>query len=400
MGKSMPRAGAAVARRDALKTLATAGAALAVAGATGGSWGTAKAAGRFFTVAERDGRWWFVTPDGERFWSIGMNHIDSAALRYPDSGGVWEEQFGNSQERWLRAVAADLHHWGFNTIGWTQEVVIITDGYHRHSRALTYEEYQWAGLPYCHLLPFTEAHQWQVEVRMPDLTSPDFDEWCDYVARDECVRLRDDPKLIGYFYCDCPQWVHTSPDTEWRGSLVDPGLLESRAGRRELSTIAERYYRVTREAIRRYDPHHLILGDRWEANAPLPEEVVRAALPHVDVLSFQCFGTVDNIATKMGRWADFTNRPVLLADAAGHIRAPGDTSWPPTADRKQDGDHYRQTMDALWRIPQSVGYHLCGAYIQNHARRYGFRDRTNTVIPETMEGIRAVNADIQKRIRG
>ena len=142
------------------------------------------------------------------------------------------------------------------------------------------------------------------------------------------------------------------------------------------------------------------MGDRWEANAPLPEEVVEAALPYVDVLSFQCFGTVENIATKMGRWADFVDRPVLLADAAGHIRAPGDTSWPPTADRKQDGDHYRQTMESLWRIPQCVGYHLCGAYVQNHARRYGFRDRTNTVVPETVEGIRAVNADVQRRIEG
>ena len=54
-------------------------------------------------------------------------------------------------------------------------------------------------MPYCHMLPFTEAHQWQVEVRQPDVTSPDFEEWCDYVARDACARFRDDPKLIGYF---------------------------------------------------------------------------------------------------------------------------------------------------------------------------------------------------------
>ena len=55
-------------------------------------------------------------------------------------------------------------------------------------------------------------------------------------------------------------------------------------------------------------------------------------------------------------------------------------------------------MEALWQIPQCVGYHLCGAYIQNHARRYGFRDRTNAVIPETVEAIRAVNADFHGRI--
>jgi hypothetical protein len=82
------------------------------------------------------------------------------------------------------------------------------------------------------------------------------------------------------------------------------------------------------------------------------------------------------------------------------IRTPGDTGWPPTADRKQDVDHYRRTMDALWRIPQCMGYHLCGAYIHNNARRYGFRDRTNAVIPETVEGIRSVNVDFLRRITG
>ena len=199
------------------------------------------------------------------------------------------------------------------------------------------------------------------------------------------------------FYCDCPQWVHTSPATKWRGSLVDPDLLESETGRREISVIAERYYRVTHDAIRRYDPNHLILGDRWEANAVLPEEVVRAALPYVDVLSFQCFGTVENIATKMRHWADFADKPVLLADAAGHIRSHGDTSWPPTADRLHDTEHYHQVMDALWDIPQCVGYHLCGAYIKNNARRYGFRNHANNQINETVAGIRAVNTEMQRR---
>ena len=95
-----------------------------------------------YTIEKRDGRWWFITPDGAPFWSIGINHIDSAALRFAESDGVWEREFDNSHERWLGAVADDLRDWGFNTMGWTQEVVIITDGYHRHSRPFTYEEYQ------------------------------------------------------------------------------------------------------------------------------------------------------------------------------------------------------------------------------------------------------------------
>ena len=36
-----------------------------------------------------------------------------------------------------------------------------------------------------------------------------------------------------------------------------------------------------------------------------------------------------------------------LAERAGHIRAHGDISWPPTADRMHDTDHYRQVDSAL-----------------------------------------------------
>jgi hypothetical protein len=107
---------------------------------------------------------------------------------------------------------------------------------------------------------------------------------------------------------------------------------------------------------------------------------------------------VENIAEEMRRRAAFADRPVLLAGAAGYICAQDDTGWPPTADGNHDVDHYSRVMDVLWNTPQSVGYHLCGAHIRNNARRHGFRDRANRLIPETVDGIQAVNADIQRRM--
>ena len=149
-----------------------------------------------FGVGERAGHWWFLAPDGEPFWSIGMNHIDSAALRHAETVHIWRDKYGNSEQRWIRkAVAPDLRDWGFNTIGWTQEVVLRSPAMHRHSRSFTYEEYRWADMPYCHLLPFTETHQWEKETRHPDVFSEGFEAWCDYVARKECARMAEDAKL-------------------------------------------------------------------------------------------------------------------------------------------------------------------------------------------------------------
>ncbi len=331
----------------------------------------------YFRIANVKGRQCFVDPAGRPFFSIGMNHIDSAPLRSDDA---WHREFGDDAQRWLKTVRADLLDWGFNSVGWVQEFVSISDQHHRHSRSFTPEEYRWLNMPYGHMLPFIESHQWEIETRLPKIDSPGFADWCDYVARDQCVRYRNDPRLIGYFYTDCPVWVHTKPDNKWRGALFDARELTTPKGRAELERLATHYYRTLHQAIRRYDSNHLILGDRYEARAPLPEEVVRAALPFVDVLSFQCFSPPAEMRATLERWAKFSGKPVLLADAA-HWAKPYNPKWPPPEDRQHDAVQYSEALSGLLDLPSCVGYHLCGAYLKNNTRRYGFRDSQNRLQP-------------------
>ena len=340
-----------------------------------------------FTVARQQGRWWLIAPDGQRSFSLGLNHIDSSPLRYPEAGDLWARKYGNSTERWLKeSVRPDLIEWGFNTVGWTQEVVVRGDKIHRHSPPFTYEEYQWLDLPYCHLLPFSEIHQWEDETRHPDFFSQDFSDWCDFVARHACARMAGDSKLIGYFYSDCPMWVHTSPTNQWKGPLFDPARLESEAGRKSLSELATRYYRVTHEAIRRYDKHHLILGDRYEAAAPLPMEVVDAAKPFVDVLCFQAFRQPIKDLTD---WHARTGKPVLWADGARNVPARDPETGAPVV--RNGGSWYGEVLGGLRSNPGCVGAHLCGAYLRNRARRRGLRDEREQLDTENVALIAQAN---------
>ena len=341
----------------------------------------------FFTVGQRYGRWWFITPGDGHLFSLGLNHIDPATLRYQENSRLWLNKYDNSMQRWLEtAVAPDLKAWGFNCVGWNQEVVTRTPTNHRHSRPFTYEEYQWLGMPYCHLLPFADFHQWEAETRHPDFFSRDFADWCDHVAREHCVPLSNDPKLIGYFYVDCPTWVHTRPENAWKGPLFDPKKLETPSGRDQLFEMASQYYRVTHDAIRRYDPHHLILGDRYEANAPLPPEVIRAAKPYVDVLSFQHFGIPQKVETDFRYWHEQTAMPILLADGArGRLN--------PDGTRGNDGIHYAKVLEVLRSNPGCVGFHLCGAYLRNRVRRRGLRDEFETPDSEAIQAITEANRE-------
>ena len=341
---------------------------------------------RFFTLGKRKDHWWLITPDGKPFFTMGVNHIDPATLRYPENIHIWKEKYGGSTVRWIKeSVVPNLNDWGFNSVGWVQEVTVRQ---WRHSRSFTNDEYQALGMPYCHLLPFTKSHQWEKHTVHYDFRSEDWKEWCDYVARSHCAELSEDPNLIGYFYSDCPCWIHARPVNQWRGPIFDPELLKSEVGRKELTELATIYYQTTHDAIRRYDKHHLILGDRYEANAPIAMEVIDAAKPFVDVLSFQDFR---NPVQHLDEWHRKTGKPVLLADAAK-------MKWQtkPGEFTRNNGQWYAETLAALHQNPGCIGFHLCGAYQRNKARRYGLLDEMEIPDTENVDLMKAANQKIAK----
>ena len=343
----------------------------------------------FFTLGRQKGRWLLITPEGKPFFSMGLNHIDPATLRYPENIDLWKDKYGGSTIRWIQeSVAPNLKEWGFNSVGWVQEVTVRQ---WRHSRAFTVDEYRALDMPYCHLLPFTESHQWEKHTVNYDFLSQDWKDWCDYVARDHCAELSDDPNLIGYFYSDCPMWIHNRTHSAWRGPIFDPERLKSEAGRSELTEIAHSYYKTTHDAIRRYDPHHLILGDRYEANEPIAMEVINAAKPFVDVFSFQDFREP---VKHLKHWHETTGKPVLLADAA-RIKwntVPGEFT-------PNNGDWYAETLEALYQNPGCIGFHLCGAYQRNKSRRYGLLDERENPDEENVNKMTAANMRIAQMMQ-
>ena len=337
----------------------------------------------FFTLGKRKGHWWLITPDGKPFFTIGLNHIDPASLRYPENMDIWENKYGGSTLRWIReSVAPNLAKWGFNTVGWVQEVTVRN---WQHSRAFTADEYRALDMPYCHLLPLTESHQWEKHTVHYDYRSEDWKEWCEYVARSHCAELADDPNLIGYFYSDCPCWTHDRPENEWRGPMFDPERLNTEAGRRELRAIARSYYKTIHDTIRRYDRHHLLLGDRYEANAPIAMEVVEEAMPWVDVLSFQDFREP---VKDLAEWYLKTDKPVLLADAARV--SPNSSGF----FKPNNGQWYAEVLQSLFENPGCIGFHLCGAYQRNKARRRGLLDEMEIPDEENVSIIRDANLKI------
>jgi hypothetical protein len=224
----------------------------------------------FFRTEVIGGRWWLVTPEGNGFLSAGVNHVD------------YREDYS---ERFVRFVTDHLRDWGFNTIGWSQESMSakFAKGRVAHSPGWGPRQYRAAKMPYTHLIRFADI-EWYTDEQFPDVRSPVFAEKCDRLAREVCRELRDDPYLIGYFYADVPNWPF------WA----------ERVGMANIGAVAQRYYSVIHDAIRRHDPNHLLLGDRFKADAVIPvgarkvrgvlDPVLDAMKERVDVLSLEYYG--------------------------------------------------------------------------------------------------------------
>jgi hypothetical protein len=324
---------------------------------------------------------------------MGMNHIDHAPLLTEQNLPQWRDAYRNSRQVWLaEQVGPDLRAWGFNTVGWTQELCLGGTQITGHTSYFTPDQYRALGMPYCHALPFIEAHQWDETSHMPDIRSVEFAEWCDYVARTNCVELAEDLLLVGYFYADGPMWVHPSRHKK-RPPMFDPARLARPDGEGELFELATRYYKVMHQAVRRYDPNHLILGDRYDANCPLPDAVLRAAAPCVDVISLQDFD-VNGMCQRIARAAEIADRPVLLCDAIVAMR--------PLVDGGAPAEAYAQgwlkMVRAIRAVPACVGIHVCGSYLRNEVRfarwrHLGCRDARNQPVAPMVKAFQMANAD-------
>jgi hypothetical protein len=380
----------------------------------GGWTGMRRRATGFFRVECVDGRWWLVDPLGHPFLSIGLNHIASDAMRTPENLGLFRRRYGD-EETWIReGVVRDLRDWGFNTIGWTQENCVRyepSDPRKRakphhprrrwgrrtalwHDRMWERERYDWAGMPYCHNLNFMmNAFYWDgspwvsdYTPQYPDVFSDFFEDWCDWVARHFCTTMADDPNLIGYFYSDTPDWLGDVHSNAW----VSPEEAVTPGGRERLAAIARRYYEVTHAAVRRYDRHHLILGDRHLGNAGVPDVVLAGMAGTVDVLSIQYGGNFRAERPRLAAWHAATGLPLLMADAV----MPPQYYDPPRQRRR--GDAYRRYVADALASDFVVGIHFCGAYLENTARGWGVKSARDREYAGITNAFRRVHPQVYR----
>jgi hypothetical protein len=364
----------------------------------------------YFRTERANDRWWLVDPDGNTFISVGLNHAEDVNLKHEHNIEIWKNKYGASRERWIKeGLVKDLKDWEFNTIGYTVDFVTGSwkaldwhsedaknvDLGHTSYKSWATADYLAADKPYCLQMRVLEIEDWNKFPGYRDVFHKDFADYCDFLARDLCVDHAESKNLLGYFLVDIPGWARhaTGEDFEYLKGLDD----EERDIK--LYEVASKYYETITNAIRKYDPNHIILGDRYNGNKFIPDAVLRAMKPYVDVLSVQYFPSNNSAGHQqmkedLEKWQKVADKPVIIADIGNwcptHMNPNRESECKDQAGRASD---YIGAINAVINEPWFVGWHWC-AHIENPGRGWGIKDPYD----HSYEDFRAPVAEFNKNV--
>lgn len=368
----------------------------------------------FFRVQKAVGRWWLVDPLGNIYLSKGV------AVFSPGSSARQREniqqKFGpdNANTNWAKAETQFLREAGFNSLGaWSSVDVVRTipepmpytvilspmstyiGELKRSSDPVLKAAFSaagWEGYPYDFAMVFDARFDQIVESTISRAST-----------------YKNDKYLIGYFIDNEIPWKSYALEyclTKWPESHINHQKAQEWLDQRKGKTGAllseattddrnafiaychEVYLQKVSAALKKYDPNHLFLGDRfnqWSHELVNPE-MFKAAGKYVDVVSLNHYQKWEPDADAMHNWEHWAGKPFMVTEfyTKGIDSGMGNTTgagWV-VKTQKERGLFYQNFVYRLIRSKACVGWHWF-TYMDN--------DPTNT-------GADASNVDSNKGI--
>ena len=383
-----------------------------------GGWRDLPAAGgapAAFRVEYTGTRWQLVTPEGHTAFSLGVNHLSPGPVLASLGETAFQERYGD-EAAFYPAAVRQIQGWGFTALGhvrqpWTGCGML---------------PYLWqlSTAPSARGGPSLAPVQRPArnQIAFPDVFSTDWAALVDRVVVAAAATVASDPFFLGYCFTDVPEWSieyarrtigrcwgdalaalpahaagkqayvalmrrHYRNDIDWFNAVYRTSLSGFDALLRETPppplpywnpdearrraddeawrrVIAEQYYATICNVVRRHDPHHLLLGDRFDANLPVADDVLRIAAMHVDVicLEYYQFDDLDLHLRRIESMYAATGKPLLLCDGCYAVASPDmpNVIGPRCATQQERGEALASYLVAVAELAGVIGWHWCG----------------------------------------
>lgn len=254
------------------------------------------------SLSKINGRHWLVNSDGKPFFAHGITHVGTVRAKFD-----------------LNKFSAACKEVGFNSYGYGCPDELRSD--------MPYLE-SWN-----HLVPIS-MYRGDGTHSYCDIFDPTVQARIEQGVKANCARSKVNPNCIGYAWTDLATWplknqikkswvdfIRELPEdapgrmayqkflSTWEG---DDGKARDQAF---LRLIAREYFRVIGTANRKYDPDHLIFGDRLSFYT-YDEDVLKEMLPWIDAIAFQPHFWHTFPKKQFDEMYELSGKPILLCDFA------------------------------------------------------------------------------------
>lgn len=377
----------------------------------------------FFRV-EKDKRWWIVTPEGNAFLSFGINHLYPDLWKNAYNQEAWKKrlslqdlngpEFDPALKSWFVETCRE---YGFNTVGTHNSLSILNQPqpafpYIQHIRFVDIPHWKQEVPDENFRDVFSTAFAQHCDKLAKEIAEPAKDDPfllgysmtdCPLLTEEDC-RERTDviggarrksrigwPRRLRNLGAKAPgkqAYVQTmrevyreeiyefnatygtefdSFDTlasaeQWRPYTELSNPSETRDNTVFLHRVVEQYYRTASDAIRRYDPNHLFVGDKLNANTDALDTVLPITSRFTDIVFYQMYARYEVQEPGLDRWSRMVDQPIINGDSAftmiiSHMPRP----YGPVADTlEQRAEWTGEFFRKAFARPEFVGWHYCG----------------------------------------
>lgn len=312
----------------------------------------------FIRLQEMEGRTWLVDSSGRPFFAHGVTHV----------------AYGHNNED-ITTIGRLCKELGFNAYGYGcpeqfKSDLPYVDDINGIVKMAIYQ-----GTAFSYIDIFDPAEQERIE----------------NLVRWVCLKNKDNPNLIGYFWTDMPAWsLNNRSGTNWVEFIRS--LPDGSSGKQEydeflktwkgtdttkrdlafLKIIAREYFRVCGEANRKYDPHHLIFGDRFDLSGNIVPEVLEEATAWVDAIAVQPPFAPGFPKKDYEQVHRLTGKPIIISDFAIPFKEEGKKvlGWKVVESPKIAGERYTAYMKEALSTSYIIGSFWCNPVTQLKPRFY------------------------------
>jgi len=337
----------------------------------------------FFCTKKIDGRWWAIDPLGHFYLHKALVEVGVASSSAAKAAfaSLYHDKAG-----WITKTSEMMQQDGFNGAGAWSDVESIRHSPLQSDHPIAYTLNLDVMSSYgrsrggLHTVPGHAGYLGDVIFAF----DPGFASFVDEDVKKKVAPLVKDPALFGYFSDNEMPIARNNLDRYLALPHKEPGYLAAKKWMDEhhagvptddlriefLGYEVDRYASLVAAAIRKYDPHHMYIGCRFNAQALLAPEVFAAMGKYADAISANYYyinneppswnswtPDVDQLAV----WEQAANKPIIITE----FYAKGRDSGMPNrsgggwlvATQEQRGDYYQNFALALLQSKDVIGWH-------------------------------------------